>query len=118
LTISLPIWLYFSFSEISAHQATLGKRLLKLKTLDRDSGKKVIFGQAILRTVVKLAPWEIAHLTNNLPIPMWYDPNPGFRIGFVMILLLITLYIILVFVNREEQSLHDLVAGTRVVRSA
>jgi uncharacterized RDD family membrane protein YckC len=58
LTMSLPTWLYFSLSETSRWQATIGKHLLKLKTLSLVSGNGVTFPQAMLRTLIKLAPWE------------------------------------------------------------
>lgn len=114
ITMSLPTWLYFTLFEASAWQATIGKRLLKLKTLDSMSGNRVTLFQAIVRMLIKLAPWEIAHLTNNLPIPMWYDPNPGFRIGFILVPVLITLSVISALVTQKRQSIHDLIAKTVV----
>ena len=94
LTISLPVWLYFALFEISAWQATPGKRLLRLKTLDITTRNRISFPQAVVRTLLKLLPWEIAHLTNNLPTPMWYDPNPGFRVGFMVVPMLVVIYVI------------------------
>ena len=116
LTISLPTWLYFALFERSSWQATPGKRLLKLKTLDQASGGRIGWLQATLRTLIKLMPWEIAHLTNSLPTPLWYDPDPGFRIGFLVAPLLIIIFVVVVAVTRKRQGLHDLVAKTVVVR--
>ena len=115
LTISFPTWLYFSLFEFSSWQATPGKRLLKLKTLDQLGGNRLTLFQAVIRTLVKLAPWEIAHLTNNLPVPMWYDPTPGFRIGFIVVPVLILFYVGLAFATQNKQSLHDLIAKTVVI---
>jgi uncharacterized RDD family membrane protein YckC len=115
LTMSLPACLYFALFEISAWQATPGKRLLGLKTLDLTTRNRISLLQAIMRTLLKLLPWEIAHLTNNLPTPMWYDPDPGFRIGFIVVPLLVVIDIILVLVTQNRQSFHDWVAKTIVV---
>jgi uncharacterized RDD family membrane protein YckC len=117
ITISLPTWLYFSSFEASPWQATLGKRLLKLETLEKGSRDRLSFLQAFVRTLIKLAPWEIAHLTNNLPVPLWYDPDPGFRAGFILVPVLVVIYIVVAFVTPDRQSVHDLLAKTIVIRS-
>lgn len=117
LTISIPAWLYFGLCEISAWRATVGKRLLKLQTLDKKSQQGMVAVQAIIRTLIKMVPWEMAHLANNLPIPIWYDPDPGFRFGFMLVPLLLVIYIVLVLVTKSKQSVHDLVANTVVVYS-
>lgn len=115
LTMSLPTWLYFSLSEISPWGATLGKRLLKLKTVTKATQAKMALFQSLARALVKLLPWEMAHLANNLPVPMWYDPDPGFRIAFLIAPILVSVYIALAFLTKERQSLHDLAARTIVL---
>jgi hypothetical protein len=100
LTISLPTWLYFSLSETSSWQGPR-KRLLRLAGWM--GGLRVPLGLDFLRTLLKLAPWEIAHLTNNLPVPMWYDPDPGFRIGFIVVPLLAVIYLIVASVTQRKQ---------------
>ncbi len=114
LTISIPIWLYFILFEISPWQATIGKHLLKLQTVDFSTKNKISLKQTIVRTFFKLLPWEIAHFTNNVPIPMWYDTNPSLRIGFIIVPLLVILYLVLAILTPNRQSLHDLIARTVV----
>jgi uncharacterized RDD family membrane protein YckC len=115
LTISLPTWLYFALSEISPWGATLGKRLLNLRTVTKSTQEKMTLLQSLARTLVKLLPWEMAHLANNLPVPMWYDPDPGFRIAFLFAPILVSVYIALALLTKERQSLHDLAARTVVL---
>jgi uncharacterized RDD family membrane protein YckC len=115
LTISLPIWLYFTLTEVSRWQATLGKMWLGLQTVDAATRGQIGFWQSFLRTVIKMLPWEVAHVANNLPVPMWYDPEPGFRWGFLLSPLLLTLYIVVVVLTPQHQSVHDVLARTRVV---
>lgn len=115
LTISLPIWLYFILFEISPSQATIGKRFLRLQTVDANSNNKISWKQSLVRTLFKLLPWELAHFTNNIPIPMWYDPSPSIRIGFIVVSLLVILYLVLAILTPNRQSLHDLIAKTVVI---
>jgi uncharacterized RDD family membrane protein YckC len=118
LTMSLPTWLYFALTEISPWGATLGKHLLKLKTVTKATQGKMTLLQSLVRALVKLLPWEMAHLANNLPVPMWYDPDPGFRIAFLLSPLLVSVYIALAFLTKERQSLHDLAARTVVLHDS
>lgn len=62
-----------------------------------------------------MLPWEVAHLANNLPVPMRYDPAPGFRIGFLASPALLILYVGSMILTSDHQSLHDLLARTLVV---
>lgn|GEM_PF-538892 len=115
LTMSLPTWLYFALAEFSPWGATLGKRLFKLRTVTQATQGTMTLLQSLAHAMVKLLPWEVAHLANNLPAPMWYDPDPGFRIAFLLAPLLVSGYIALAFLTKERQSLHDLAAQTIVL---
>lgn len=117
LTISLPAWLYFAWFEQSAWQATVGKRLLRLQVVRAIDHRRIPFGSALLRTLVKLLPWEIAHLANNLPTPIWYATEPGFRIGFAVAGVVMGVYMLLVVVTTRHQGLHDILARTAVLRA-
>jgi uncharacterized RDD family membrane protein YckC len=111
-TVSLPVWLYFIVLE-RATGTTLGKRLLGLR-VERASGGRIGLGQAAVRTVIKLLPWELTHLTLLLPVPMWTDPNAGVRPGLIVVYGLLGLYVAAVALTPRQQSLHDLAAGTSV----
>jgi uncharacterized RDD family membrane protein YckC len=115
--VSIPFWLYYSLLESSMRQATFGMRLFGLQVADIE-GKRISFGRALLRTIIKLLPFELNHLVLFLPTPIWSDPNPGFRIGFVIVNALIILYFATMFLTRRRQSIHDLAAGTIVVNAA
>ena len=116
LTVSLPIWLYFAICEQSRWQATVGKRLMKVKVSSATSQKPIRFSVSLLRTVVKLLPWEIAHLSNNLPEPLWYSAQPGFRLGFALVGVLMGLYMAMVTLTKKRQGLHDLLTRTVVLK--
>ncbi|MBL8813950.1 MAG: RDD family protein [Planctomycetaceae bacterium] len=113
-TISIPVWLYFSLLEASPWQATLGKRILRLTVADSALDMRLGFSQSLIRTIIKLLPWELAHLGNNLPQPIWYAEDPGFRLAFVFSGLLLLLYVIVICVNPKHQCIHDMLARTQV----
>lgn len=122
LTISLPVWCYFAFSESSSWRATIGKRLLGLRVTDV-AGKRIGIGRSVLRTAVKLLPWDLAHLTIALPAPLFIDPNSGaldwtrgeFRLGFILVYALIGVTVVTMVRTSRRQALHDLAASTVVL---
>lgn len=85
--VSLVIgWLYFAGMQSSKQQATLGKMALGLKVVDSE-GQRLSFGKASLRYIGK----------------------------FVSSLVLLIGYIIAAF-NPKKQALHDMIAGTYVIK--
>ena len=113
LTVSLPIWAYFVLSEHSHWQATLGKRFLGLQVRSA-AGEKASWRQLLGRTVLKLLPWEIFHLTFMLPVPLLSDPAPAFRPGFVVGFVVLLLYLLVLRQTPRQQSIHDLIMRTVV----
>ena len=80
-------WLYFALMESSASQATIGKTACGLRVTD-ESGRRISFGRATGRYFAKIVSALI------------------FLIGFMM-----------VGWTRRKQGLHDLIAGTLVVKT-
>lgn len=60
-TMTVPVVLYFSLTESSAMQASLGKRALDLRVTD-EAGDRLGFASALGRNLVKFAPWEFGHM--------------------------------------------------------
>jgi len=81
-------WLYFTVSESSSWQATLGKKMFGLKVTDID-GNKIGFGKANGRYWSKIISAIILF------------------IGFIMVAF-----------TAKKQGLHDIIAGTLVMRKA
>lgn len=52
---------------------------------------KLGFNQSLLRTIIKLLPWEIAHVGVIWPTPLYYMQNPDLRlltvIGIVLFII-------------------------------
>lgn len=61
LLLVLPVGIYLYASEASSRQATVGKRVLRLKVVEASTGGRPSRSRILVRTVVKLLPWEIAH---------------------------------------------------------
>ena len=78
-------WLYFAFTESSSWQATVGKRLLKLKVTDMH-GQRISFGKATGRYFGQILSGMIC------------------GIGYIMVAF-----------TEKKQGLHDMLAGTLVV---
>jgi uncharacterized RDD family membrane protein YckC len=79
-------WLYYSLLESSAWQATLGKKALGLEVTDLD-GNRISFGRATGRFFAKFISWMILF------------------IGYIM-----------AGFTEKKQALHDILAGTLVIR--
>jgi uncharacterized RDD family membrane protein YckC len=113
-TVSVPLWLYFILKEKSANQATIGKKIMKLKVADKNSNR-ITGKQSFIRTLVKLLPWEITHI-GLLPIYFSKDPQPG--IGLYIANALILIYIIYFIARKGSFAIHDVVSKTKVVSVA
>jgi hypothetical protein len=58
----LPVWGYLTAAEAGAAQGSWGKRQAGLRVVSAD-GQQVSWGRAAVRNAVKLAPWQLAHVT-------------------------------------------------------
>ena len=117
LILTVPVVLYFSLSEASRFQATVGKRLLKVSVVDA-SGHRVTLKQAMLRAIVKFLPWEFFHTI----IWHWegWPSNPATPTNLQMFAmtigwLVMGWFVVSLFVG-SRRTPYDWVAGTVVVR--
>jgi hypothetical protein len=60
VSMTAPVTLYFAICESSAMRASLGKRMLGL-VVTPESGGRLSFGSALLRSSLKFVPWEFGH---------------------------------------------------------
>lgn len=118
----LPVGVYLYLCEASERQATLGKRLLRLRVVDATSGGRLSKPRVLVRTIVKLLPWEVAHFmvwqavaytaTGATNFPVWLS------VGFVVANALPIVYVVMVLLQRDRRGPHDLIARSKVVRDA
>lgn len=117
LTISLPVWLYFTWMDSERTKGSIGKRVVGLAVRGRAEGGRISIGKSFTRTVLKLLPWEIAHLGVIFPTPMYFEEQPGIRILTLVGILLFAIYVISIFLSQKNQSLYDRLLATEVVQS-
>ena len=115
LTISVPAWLYFILTDHLGAGRSLGKRALGLQTRTLDGGTPDLRA-AVLRTALKLAPWELVHLAFFA-----LAPRLGTFEGFQLLVasaayVLMFAYLLVALRNGGRRSLPDFVAGTTVDR--
>ncbi|HKK89750.1 MAG TPA: RDD family protein [Saprospiraceae bacterium] len=113
LTISLPVWIYFTSMESSRWQATLGKKYMKLKVSDID-GQAISRSKAFGRTILKLLPWELSHLGVVFPEPLYYSENGEVRWLTIAGMALVVIYFISIYFLKKTQTIYDLWLGTKV----
>ena len=111
--ISLPSWTYFVVSDRSASGATLGKRLLRLRV--RMAGEaSVSLVRALVRTAIKLTPWELTHLALFAMAPA-LGAVGGTQLAVLwLVYALFALSLGVALRTDGRRSVHDLVAGTTV----
>ena len=115
-SVSLPILLYFALCISSKWQSTVGMHFFGIKVSGL-SGEPIGIGSAVWRSLVMLIPFEVNHVVMFYPAPIWSDPKPGFRYGFIATSVLMIVYLASVLLTEHHQSIHDLAARTVVVRS-
>jgi uncharacterized RDD family membrane protein YckC len=111
----LPTGLYLGLTEAGPAQASLGKRWLGLRVVDRRGGRP---GRAQIarRTAVKLLPWQLAHL--SVARMMWRDQRSRLTWpAYVASLVVPLVSVVLALRDPAGRALHDRAAGTRVVSS-
>ena len=116
LSLTVPAILYFVLSENSVLQATTGKRILGLKVTNI-SDEKASASQLLIRNLLKLGPWEIAHF--GVHWLMYYtnqnlDPPNWVMLVLIIAQLLVLIYFAWIFSNSDKRTIYELASGTKV----
>ncbi|MEM7054986.1 MAG: RDD family protein, partial [Pseudomonadota bacterium] len=114
INFSLPVWLYFIVFESSTRAATPGKRLVGLRVKLQPEATPT-WPRIVLRTAIKLIPWELAHIASFALAPA--DGSfTMLQAGLLTLAwLLMLMYLFVVWRSRGGQGLHDRLAGTQIV---
>lgn len=116
-TFSLPSWLYFVLCESGAGGATVGKRLagLQVRTVN---GGRIGPGRSLVRTAVKLLPWELVHWSAFGLSSSLQSFSPRQTTGLALAWVLLAAWLISAARSGGRASIHDRLAGTEVTRAA
>ena len=114
LLLTLPFGLYFAICEASPWSASVGKRVMKLRVVDLDAGKRIRFSQSLLRSAVKFLPWELAHFA------IWHAFVFASSLQYIAMGALALSYILMIIyivglVRAPHRTLYDRTAHTKVV---
>lgn len=114
LSVSLPSWIYFTVFDSTRDGATVGKRFLNLAVRNADGGE-LPRSRALVRTAVKLLPWELTHVMIFLPEPFGDEFTPFKTTMIVVVDALLLTWLAAPFVNPSRKAIHDLAASSVVV---
>ncbi len=113
-TLTLPVFLYFYFTEKSKFRATIGKRIMNIIVTNDNSilGRKVF-----VRNFLKFLPWEIAHL--GIHWIVYYSklkstPPDWVLIALILPQIIVVGYLISILLYKGQYSLYDKVANTKI----
>lgn len=113
-TVSAPVWLILLATEGRTGRSP-GKRLLDLAVVREIDGSRPRFRRLLLRTTVKLLPWEATLAVACLPQPIWVEGVDAVgRRGFHLTTLMVGFWAATVLLHPAHRGPHDLAAGTRV----
>lgn len=116
LVVVLPLGLYFILLEFT-YQGTLGKKLMNLEVVN-DNGMPISFKQSLIRTTVKLLPWQTAH-TAVFQILLGPESKQMLFLGLsIFAQAMVIIYFLTMVFSKEHQSVYDKIAKTYVKNQA
>ncbi len=118
LSFSVPVWIYFIAFDSSPRRGTPGKRIFKLRVVADSDGGRVPLPRIVLRTLLKLAPWEVVHVSVFALSESMASLTTQQAVGLVLGNTLAVGYLVIAVATRGRRSLHDFAAGTAVVGAA
>ena len=117
LILVLPVILYFTLQESSSRKATWGKRKAGIQVVNT-GGTRLTRKQALVRSVLKFLPWQIAHSSifhiEGFPLEP-AEPTPLVISGLVLVWVLLGIYAISMLVSKKHRTPYDWAAGAYVV---
>ena len=111
-TLVFPVMLTFALLEASPRRSTPGKRKLWLVVVNPHGGR-LTRGRALARSAVKFAPWQMAHTAVFQLVAG--STAAGYVVLSIAAQTLVLASIVTMAVDSQHRSLHDFIAGTRVV---
>ncbi|MCB0112697.1 MAG: RDD family protein [Caldilineaceae bacterium] len=111
----LPVILYFTWQEGSTRASTWGKRRVGLRVSAAD-GRPIGYGQAFMRSLLKLLPWQIGHtavfqlINAGDAVPLWV------YLLFVAAYGLAIVYLVALWRRPDHRTPYDVIAGTAVIQ--
>ena len=118
ITLTFPVILYFTLSENSRYEATVGKRKFQLYVTKKDKGKAG-FMNLLVRNCIKFLPWELAHffIYRLINFTSAEEQVPGYILtGLIASQALAIIYLLFILFTKNNRSLYELISGTMVIK--
>ena len=115
ITISLPVWIYFTYFDSNRSKGTFGKRMMNLSVRNSADRERITLGRSFKRTFFKLLPWEIAHIGVIFPTPLYFMEEPEVRFLTILGILLLVGFALSILFDAHGRSIYDRLAGTEVI---
>lgn len=115
--LTLPISLYFIFSDSSIGKQSFGKWRVCIRVVDENNRPISVF-RAFFRTVLKFLPWELSHFMAYRMI--YLGTGDALMMDYLLgglVYILILLYIFMTIFTKNKQSVYDRLTKTYVVKS-
>jgi uncharacterized RDD family membrane protein YckC len=112
-TLVAPVAVTSALLEASPRQATPGKRRLGLVVVDVE-GRRLNRTRSLARSAVKFVPWQMAHTAVFQLLAG--STATGYIVLSIAAQTLVVASILTMVVDSQHRALHDLIAGTQVVR--
>ena len=113
VTLVLPVVLYFTLQESSPKQGTWGKRKAGIRVVNANGGT-LTRPQALLRSLVKFLPWQIAHTglfqglaVSTIPLAV--------IVGYVFVYMLVGIYTASALISKKHRTPYDWASGSYVI---
>lgn len=118
--VGVLFWLYDAGLESSPARGTAGKRAMRLVVIDR-YGRQVSFARATGRHFAKFVPLFLTVLPLYLSLPVLFGGvvnvlSLGVAVIGLVFLVCLVIEVLMAAWTPRRQGLHDLIAGTLVVR--
>ncbi len=116
LTMSVPLWTYFTLMDAGPSSATLGKRWMGIE-VRKDDGSRLTVTRSLLRTAVTFVGWELAHVSMFVPRNFVTDTPAAWQsIGLSVATAWLLADFVVTIVTRGRKGLADVIVGTHLVR--
>ena len=118
LTLSLPVLIWFWKWESGTHQATPGKRVMRIR-LEGTRGHALDPKQVLVRNLLKFLPWEWAHTFLHIHPDFLLGgdaPTLAVWLGMFAPQIVVLGYVMTVILRKDGRSPYDMFSSTQIVR--
>lgn len=113
-SLVFPAYLYFAISEAGIKHASFGKRISGIYVISTSGSLKI--WQIVVRNILKLLPWQIAHMAILNVVANNSEPTFFFYSCIVFVYAFSLLNIVFMIFRKDRRALHDLMSHTSIVK--